>query len=40
MVRKLALHVARILKETIVHHSADIHGMENHRCCMELMDNH
>ena len=39
MVPRLALHVARILKETIVHSSADIHGMENHRCCMELMDN-
>jgi hypothetical protein len=40
MVHRLALHVARMLKETIVHNSADIHGMENHRCCMELMDNH
>ena len=40
MVHRLALHVARMLKETIVHNSADIPGMENHRCCMELMDNH
>ena len=40
MVHRLATPVARILKETIVHHSADIPGMENHRCCMELMENH
>jgi hypothetical protein len=40
MVHRLALRGARMLKETIAHNSADIHGMENHRCCMELMDNH
>ena len=39
MAHRLALHVARILKETTVHRSGDIHGMGNHRCCMELMDN-
>lgn len=40
MVHRLALRGARMLKETIAHNSADIRGMENHRCCMELMDNH
>lgn len=36
---RLVPHAVPILKETIVHNSADTHGMENHRCYMELMDN-
>ena len=38
-VHRLVPHAVPIPKETIVHNSADTHGMENHLCYMELMDN-
>ena len=38
-VHRLVPHAVPIRKETIVHNSADTHGMEIHRCYMELMDN-